>query len=887
MSKRILLFALLVGAANAQTLGLTPDWVQQYFDNNGNPLSGGRIWTCSAGASCPGTPLPTWTDASAFTQNLNPVILDVNGRPSSGGGIWLGCLTNYKFVLQDSAGVTLRTVDNISCAAYNSSGGGGTQYWQLTGTTISNTNASGTGSVAIGGGLTVINDIQTNGGFVMRSPAGITHSAKIQAAGVMAADQTWRWPAADAVGCLSSDGIGNLNFITCGGGGGGGTPGGNSSDIQFNNSGAFGGTDNFQWQSVNQRVMITGIASTPAITVVNGLIQSDGGLNAVINGSTGTAQPYDIIRAPTGGMHALSFTADKYVESGFSNGAPSATTGDSGFPHQGALYCDTGSSPCQEKLYNGSAWVTLSAGGATSPGGSNTNIQFNGSGLFAGDSNLAWSVSLQRLTVTAGGSTSPGIYVVNGFAQSDAGFVALPGTATQFNSIRATAGGMAANSFTATSYVQSGHNPGPFSSAPPTPTNSDVFAAGALSFDVAGGIEQVFNGTVWVPLAGGGSGSPGGPTTSIQYNGAGTLSGSANFEWQNTNQRVVIQGITNTPSLVALSSYIQSDIGFVAVNNGAPATALNYNAVQAPTGGMAALSFTASKYVETGNSMGPPTATTGDTGFPHIGTIYYDTGTAPTERVWDGAAWGALAQNNIDNFFNVTQDFTGTPTAIKINTGNVIFVNNSTQIGDATNQAANIFSNVFETVNGSNFGVFNETNLYYNVGSVNTVVLSSSTGTLLLNSLSGTGTRSLCADSTGLLTVAGCSGGGGTTNLGINVSCGNLNPLTTSFQFIPSCSTSLTATGTWMVFGSVQLTVDNLSQAASFELVVNGLVAPNQGSIAAATSTTITIGGSVSQVWEITANTGDTIGLKASKVVNAGNACACGNPTLSAIYLHP
>ncbi len=48
---------------------------------------------------------------------------------------------------------------------------------------------------------------------------------------------------------------------------GGGTPGGDNRDIQFNNSGSFGGSSNFEYNSTTQRVSIQGIAETTALSI--------------------------------------------------------------------------------------------------------------------------------------------------------------------------------------------------------------------------------------------------------------------------------------------------------------------------------------------------------------------------------------------------------------------------------------------------------------------------------------------------------------------------------------------------------------------------------------------------------------------------------------------
>ena len=81
---------------------------QQFFDNNGVPLSGGLIYTYQAGSS---TPLTTYTTNAGTTPNSNPIILDAAGRTPN--EIWLQTGYSYKFILQTSAGTTLQTLDNL------------------------------------------------------------------------------------------------------------------------------------------------------------------------------------------------------------------------------------------------------------------------------------------------------------------------------------------------------------------------------------------------------------------------------------------------------------------------------------------------------------------------------------------------------------------------------------------------------------------------------------------------------------------------------------------------------------------------------------------------------------------------------------------------------
>jgi len=81
---------------------------EQFFDNNGVPLSGGLLYTYQAGSS---TPLATYTDINATVANANPIVLNSSGRLDN--EVWLTYGYYYKFVLKTSAAVTLGTYDNI------------------------------------------------------------------------------------------------------------------------------------------------------------------------------------------------------------------------------------------------------------------------------------------------------------------------------------------------------------------------------------------------------------------------------------------------------------------------------------------------------------------------------------------------------------------------------------------------------------------------------------------------------------------------------------------------------------------------------------------------------------------------------------------------------
>ena len=81
----------------------------QLFDNNGNPLSGGKLFTYEAGTT---TPLTSYTSSSGSTPHTNPIILDAAGRVP-GGEIWLDYTKLYKFIVKTSTDVLIATYDNI------------------------------------------------------------------------------------------------------------------------------------------------------------------------------------------------------------------------------------------------------------------------------------------------------------------------------------------------------------------------------------------------------------------------------------------------------------------------------------------------------------------------------------------------------------------------------------------------------------------------------------------------------------------------------------------------------------------------------------------------------------------------------------------------------
>ena len=134
------------------TVGLSPvagaGW--QFFDANGVPLSGGKLYTYIAGTT---TPQATYTSVSGLTANANPIILNSEGRVSGTNEVWLDSAVSYKLILQTSASVQLWSADDLSGIA----GFGNALPVTSGGTGVS----SNTAYAVLCGGTTSTNPIQS------------------------------------------------------------------------------------------------------------------------------------------------------------------------------------------------------------------------------------------------------------------------------------------------------------------------------------------------------------------------------------------------------------------------------------------------------------------------------------------------------------------------------------------------------------------------------------------------------------------------------------------------------------------------------------------------------------------------------------------------------
>lgn len=110
--------------ANNVTLAFPPAFCQQFFDRNGKPLSGGKLYTFEAGTR---TSIVTYKTIGATTsanRNTNPIVLDSAGYAN----LVLEVGKSYRLVLTDRFGVVIKEWDNVTASSSGECGGGGTEY---------------------------------------------------------------------------------------------------------------------------------------------------------------------------------------------------------------------------------------------------------------------------------------------------------------------------------------------------------------------------------------------------------------------------------------------------------------------------------------------------------------------------------------------------------------------------------------------------------------------------------------------------------------------------------------------------------------------------------------------------------------------------------------
>lgn len=191
--------------------------------------------------------------------------------------------------------------------------------------------------------------------------------------------------------------FGRVSGVTVGpfgAGGGGGTPAGSNTEVQFNNSGAFGASPSLTWDGsllTATGMYASGITADSALYI--GLGTDRATIVTETNGMRFTnldTNPADVNNAAflfdlTNNLPIARFFGMVQIDA---QALPST-------PVAGYISIDSGDSN-KLKWYDGSAWQNA-GGAATPPAGSNQQIQYNDGGIFGASSQFGYDSTNQQL----------------------------------------------------------------------------------------------------------------------------------------------------------------------------------------------------------------------------------------------------------------------------------------------------------------------------------------------------------------------------------------------------------------------------------------------------------------------------------------------------------
>ncbi len=172
---------------------------------------------------------------------------------------------------------------------------------------------------------------------------------------------------------LRTDGAGNLSW-SVGGGGGNGNPGGNTTEVQFNDNGTFGASANFAFNPYNYTLTVdnTNLKSANVSTSLVSNLSSNLRTNTTISGNLTLPANVNATNSPNISLGSVS---NLHIEGGV-NGYVLQTDG------AGNL-----------------SWTAGGGGGNGTPGGTNTQVQFNNNGAFGGSTFFTYNNSNHTLQV--------------------------------------------------------------------------------------------------------------------------------------------------------------------------------------------------------------------------------------------------------------------------------------------------------------------------------------------------------------------------------------------------------------------------------------------------------------------------------------------------------
>jgi hypothetical protein len=207
---------------------------------------------------------------------------------------------------------------------------------------------------------------------------------------------------------LRTDGAGNLSWAVGGGGGGNGTPGGNTTEVQFNDNGVFGASANFTFNPFSYVLAVPTI-NTTTVSISN-VLTVNTTANLYTTNITGILTASSNINASMSPNVNLGSVSNLHIQGG-TNGYVLATDG------AGNL-----------------SWTAGGGGGGNgTPGGSNTQIQYNDQGVFNGSSFFTFNENTNNVQV-AGNLIANALTLGSGiyaFSRSNVFFAITSSNATQ------------------------------------------------------------------------------------------------------------------------------------------------------------------------------------------------------------------------------------------------------------------------------------------------------------------------------------------------------------------------------------------------------------------------------------------------------------------------
>jgi hypothetical protein len=223
---------------------------------------------------------------------------------------------------------------------------------------------------------------------------------------------------------LSTDGAGNLSWVPqSNGGGNGGTPGGLNTQIQFNDNDTFGGDNTLTWNKTTNYMYLGGNANV--LGTMNVLTT----LNSANFNATGTANLSGTITLSNTTIVAtrtLTVAGNLNTE-----GSPNVNLGNIANIH---IPGGTNGYVLSTDGLGNLSWKNAGGGnGGGTPGGSNTQIQYNDAGTFAGSPFLTFNQVTKEVNV-AGNLIANSFQIGSGiyeFSKSNVFFATTNSTTSQ------------------------------------------------------------------------------------------------------------------------------------------------------------------------------------------------------------------------------------------------------------------------------------------------------------------------------------------------------------------------------------------------------------------------------------------------------------------------